>query len=99
MVLTSLCITTKSEFLQLFTCPPIKEMTYKSFDFVASQSQDSSIKLLDYVPGERCPIEARLHGTENLLHRACVAGNALVGFSNVLQYAIIIFMIPISGGT
>ena len=56
-------------------------------------------KLLDYVPGERCPIEARLHGTENLLHRACIAGNALVGFSNLLQYAIIIFMIPISGGT
>ena len=35
--------------------------------------------MLDYVPGERCPIEARLHGTENLLHRACVAGNSLVG--------------------
>jgi len=34
--------------------------------------------LTDWVPGSLAPPEARLHGTENLLHRACTEGNLVV---------------------
>ena len=34
--------------------------------------------LNDFVPGSLCPISVRLHGTENLLHRASAGGNVTV---------------------
>ncbi len=37
-------------------------------------------KLNDFVPGEVCPVPVRLHGTENLLHRATSAGDANIVF-------------------
>ena len=35
-------------------------------------------RLVDWVPGSLAPPETRLHGTENLLHRACTEGNLVV---------------------
>ena len=35
-------------------------------------------KLTSFVPGDKCPSSVRLHGVNNLLHRAAMAGDALV---------------------
>ena len=35
-------------------------------------------KLGRFVPGNPCPTSVRLHGVENLLHRASMAGNTLI---------------------
>ena len=35
-------------------------------------------KLGRFVPGNPCPTSVRLHGVENLLHRASIAGNTLI---------------------
>jgi ankyrin repeat protein len=35
-------------------------------------------RLADWLPGSLAPPETRLHGTENLLHRACTEGNGVV---------------------
>ena len=32
-------------------------------------------RLHDHVPGQECPVQVKLHGTENLLHRATIQGD------------------------
>ena len=52
------------------------------------QNQENSglqHKLMAFVPGETCPPSVRLHGTENLLHRATAAGNETVVYAMLTE--------------